>query len=303
PQLAQLAFRRLGSVVALFNNLIPLYVLQLHGGPAQIYVSAVFYFFFHAEDGIRDPEMSRGLGDVYKRQAWLWRTELRQERRQAWPLLPPSLLRLPSIRFGLLLAILFFACWSGFMFALALALQAGAGLSPVQAGNAFIALGASYFVSALLTARVAARIGPVRLLLLGCVIQMCGLLGLMLTLQRVWPQPGILNLAPATLVIGFGQAFIVSSFFRIGLSEVPTAQAGAGSAMLATVQQASLGLGSALLGAVFAHRLERHGDYLEATQTTLAVEFVLMTLLLGATCLFYLRRVRTVPLRCDSPGN
>ncbi|MBG4705570.1 hypothetical protein I5F65_28855, partial [Pseudomonas aeruginosa] len=77
----------------------------------------------------------------------------------------------------------------------------------------------------------------------------------------------------------------------------------AGSAMLATVQQASLGLGSALLGAVFAHRLERHGDYLEATQTTLAVEFVLMTLLLGATCLFYLRRVRTVPLRCDSPGN
>ncbi|MCV4201679.1 MFS transporter, partial [Pseudomonas aeruginosa] len=159
--------------------------------------------------------------------AWLWRTELRQERRQAWPLLPPSLLRLPSIRFGLLLAILFFACWSGFMFALALALQAGAGLSPVQAGNAFIALGASYFVSALLTARVAARIGPVRLLLLGCVIQMCGLLGLMLTLQRVWPQPGILNLAPATLVIGFGQAFIVSSFFRIGLSEVPAAQAGA----------------------------------------------------------------------------
>ena len=84
--------------------------------------------------------------------------ELRQERRQAWPLLPPSL-RLPSIRFGLLLAILFFACWSGFMFALALALQAGAGLSPVQAGNAFIALGASYFVSALLTARVAARLG------------------------------------------------------------------------------------------------------------------------------------------------
>ena len=26
------------------------------------------YFFFQAEDGIRDPEMSRGLGDVYKRQ-------------------------------------------------------------------------------------------------------------------------------------------------------------------------------------------------------------------------------------------
>lgn len=84
---------------------------------------------------------------------------------------------------------------------------------------------------------------------------------------------------------------------------MPAAQAGAGSAMLATVQQASLGLGSALLGAVFAHNLERHGDYLEATQATLASEFVLMSLLLCATCLFYLRRVRTAPLRCDSPGN
>ena len=27
--------------------------------------------FFKAEDGIRDPEMSRGLGDVYKRQAYI----------------------------------------------------------------------------------------------------------------------------------------------------------------------------------------------------------------------------------------
>ena len=29
------------------------------------------YFFFQAEDGIRDVERSRGLGDVYKRQAAL----------------------------------------------------------------------------------------------------------------------------------------------------------------------------------------------------------------------------------------
>ena len=27
-------------------------------------------FFFQAEDGIRDVERSRGLGDVYKRQPW-----------------------------------------------------------------------------------------------------------------------------------------------------------------------------------------------------------------------------------------
>ena len=29
-----------------------------------------FFFFFQAEDGIRDLVRSRGLGDVYKRQEW-----------------------------------------------------------------------------------------------------------------------------------------------------------------------------------------------------------------------------------------
>ncbi len=30
--------------------------------------SSLLFFFFQAEDGIRDVERSRGLGDVYKRQ-------------------------------------------------------------------------------------------------------------------------------------------------------------------------------------------------------------------------------------------
>ena len=29
----------------------------------------IFFFFFQAEDGIRDAQESRGLGDVYKRQS------------------------------------------------------------------------------------------------------------------------------------------------------------------------------------------------------------------------------------------
>ena len=32
----------------------------------------VVYFFFQAEDGIRDLVRSRGLGDVYKRQDMTW---------------------------------------------------------------------------------------------------------------------------------------------------------------------------------------------------------------------------------------
>jgi MFS family permease len=214
--------------------------------------------------------------------ALLWRCELRQEQRQAFPLLPPALLRLASVRFGLRIAILFFSCWSGFMFVLALTLQAGVGLSPLQAGNTFIALGAAYFAGSLLSARTVARVGRMSTLILGCLIQMTGLISLILTLQWVWPQPGILNLAPATLFIGFGQSFIVSCFFRIGLADVPADQAGAGSAMLATMQQAAFGLGSALFGAIFAEVLHSSGDYQHALRVSLCTELFLMLLLLAS---------------------
>ena len=37
--------------------------------PRYVVAHCVFFFFFQAEDGIRDLVRSRGLGDVYKRQA------------------------------------------------------------------------------------------------------------------------------------------------------------------------------------------------------------------------------------------
>ena len=41
------------------------------GTPVVRYVVLCFFFFFQAEDGIRDLVRSRGLGDVYKRQTEL----------------------------------------------------------------------------------------------------------------------------------------------------------------------------------------------------------------------------------------
>jgi predicted MFS family arabinose efflux permease len=221
--------------------------------------------------------------------AILWKVELRLEARGAHPLLPPHLLRIPSTRFGLLIAVLFFSCWSGYMFALALTLQSGAGLSPLHAGNAFVAMGATYFVGSLFSARIVRRIGQVPTLMLGCAIQMIGLLALMLTLKLVWPHPDAFHLIPATMLIGGGQALIVSCFFRIGLSDVPTEQAGAGSSMLSTVQQASFGLGSALLGAVLAQTLHFGGSYLHAAVAALSAEFFIMAILLGSAVFYHFR--------------
>ncbi|WP_017910557.1 MFS transporter, partial [Xanthomonas sp. SHU 199] len=231
--------------------------------------------------------------------AALARVELWQERRGRTPLLPPALLRLPSVRFALLVGGVFFTCWSGFMFVLALTLQTGAGLSPLQSGNAFIVLGAAYFASALVSARVAARCGPLPTLLLGCLVQMLGLLALGWTLHAVWPHPGVRNLAPATALIGAGQAWIVASFYRIGLSQVPTDHAGAGSAMLSTILQAAMGLGPAALGAIYAHA--RGGGSLAAMQAALNSEWLAM-LLLVICALLYLRRQRRAGATATAPS-
>lgn len=224
---------------------------------------------------------------------WLWNVELHQERRGLHPLLPPSLMRLPSVRFGFLIAILFFACWSGLMFVLALALQAGAHLSPTEAGNAFIPLGAAYFVGSLLSTRILTALGRTRVLMLGCVVQMIGILTLCFALRHVWPHPTLLDLAPPTMLIGFGNSLVVACFYRIGLADIPADHAGAGSAMLATVQQAAFGLGSALLGTVFAqtlhHSAREPGHYLEATLASLGTELLMMTILLAGAALFHAR--------------
>jgi predicted MFS family arabinose efflux permease len=212
---------------------------------------------------------------------WLLRrVEINQERRGVSPLLPPALARLPSTRFGALIAAIMFSRWSGFMFASALTLQTGAGLSPAKAGNSYVSLGIAFFAGSLLTPRLVARLGNVPTLLSGCAVQMLGLVTLMATLDYVWPHPGLVNLIPATALIGFGQALIVSCFYRIGLSDVPASQAGAGSAMLATVQQVSFGLGPAVFGGIFSYILrETSGSYLHAMHAALLTELALMSLL------------------------
>src|SRR5674536_404787 len=50
-----------------------------------------YFFFFQAEDGIRDAQESRGLGDVYKRQVWTSASEVRaQAHRRCVPIGPDS---------------------------------------------------------------------------------------------------------------------------------------------------------------------------------------------------------------------
>ncbi|MGX5109060.1 MFS transporter [Enterobacter cloacae] len=208
----------------------------------------------------------------------------KKERDDAHPLIPPRLLSLRSVRFGVLIAMLFFSVWSGFMFCMALTMQTGLGMAPWQSGNSFIALGVTYFISAWFAPRLIARYSTSTILLTGLTIQIIGLLALIATF-RIWGVNNTaLTLAPATGLVGYGQALIVNSFYRIGMRDIQPDDAGAASAILSTLQQAALGLGPAIFGAILLHGLQNyHGDYTQAINLFLAVETGLMVILALAT--------------------
>lgn len=217
--------------------------------------------------------------------AWLMALNARKkERNNAHPLIPPRLLALRSVRFGVLIAMLFFSVWSGFMFCMALTMQSGLGMAPWQSGNSFIALGVTYFISAWFAPRLIARYSTSTILLTGLAIQIIGLLALMATF-RLWGMNNTaLTLAPATGLVGYGQALIVNSFYRIGMRDIQPDDAGAASAILSTLQQAALGLGPAIFGAILLHALQHHhGDYPQAVNVFLMVETAMMVVLALAT--------------------
>ncbi|MBS1206840.1 MAG: transporter [Proteobacteria bacterium] len=214
---------------------------------------------------------------------WMRTSALQQQRAGLVPLVPPHLLKLHSVRFGLLIALLFFTAWSGFMFCMALTLQTGMGMTPYQSGNSFVALGIAYFISAWYAPKLIARYSMRTILLTGLVIQVSGLLALIATLQLSGRMVGVLALAPSTALIGYGQALIVNSFYRIGMRDITTQDAGAGSALLSTLQQATLGLGPAALGCVFLYLVgQSHGNYNTALSGFLVTEVVMMLLLAAA---------------------
>ncbi|AUV02084.1 MFS transporter [Phytobacter ursingii] len=211
---------------------------------------------------------------------WMRAGALRQERNGLHPLMPPRLLKLASIRFGLLIALLFFCAWSGFMFCMALTLQAGVGMAPWQSGNSFVVLGLFYFASACYAPKLIARHSLRTILLSGIAIQISGLAALFATIWLTHGHLNALNLAPSTALIGYGQALIVNSFYRIGMRDIASQDAGSGSAILSTLQQATLGLGPAVLGGLFLHLLNlSQGNYNEALGGFLVAEIVMMLLL------------------------
>jgi predicted MFS family arabinose efflux permease len=179
------------------------------------------------------------------------RVEARADRLGRTPLVPPSLLRLVSLRRGLPLLLPFCIGFGGLMFVLAIALQQGLRMSAVMAGLALAPFAVAFFLASLAGPRMVGRYGAARVVMSGSLLQFVGGALLLLTFWHYWPHLNAGGLAPALVITGFAQGFQLPVLFRIVLSDVPHERAGVGSGVMTTTQQSALALGVATLGSLF----------------------------------------------------
>ncbi|MFI7095355.1 MFS transporter [Streptomyces lydicus] len=199
--------------------------------------------------------------------------ERRAERSGRTPLVPPSLLRIPSVNSGLAMIVPFSVGFGGFMFVVAVALQNGLRYGPFAAGLSLVPLCTTFFIASLAGPRLVGRFGR-RVVIAGSLIQGAGLLALALTVHASWPGTSVAGLAPSMAVLGFGQGMVLPVLMRIVLSELPVAQAGVGGGAMVTTQQSGLALGVATLGTLFLSLLPSVGirdALLAALLTQLAI--------------------------------
>ena len=176
--------------------------------------------------------------------------EKRAEQRGKIPLLPPSLLRLPSMSRGLLMVLIFSIGFGAFMFAFALTVQNGLHDDALHEGLAILPMALLFFLGSLFAPRLISRFGRAALSI-GAAIQFAGLASLVTVLVVKWPQVGLSAMAVPLALVGAGQSMLFAGLFRSVLADVPTHLGGIGSGVLITLQQSGLALGVATLGTLY----------------------------------------------------
>jgi MFS family permease len=180
--------------------------------------------------------------------------ERRAEARGRLPLLPPSLLRVPSMRRGLPVLMVFFVAVGAFLFGFALTTQEVLGLSPFASGLAITPVTAAYVATSFAVPGLLRRFGRGVLVAAG-LLQGAGFAATAGVLLVTRDAPSVPLLLVALLLAGVGQAAGVGALFRIVLSGVPGPLAGVGGGVMVTAQQTAMALGVAVLGSLFSSLL------------------------------------------------
>ena len=173
--------------------------------------------------------------------------EKRAEQRGEVPLLPPSLLRLPSMARGLTMLFAYSIGFGAFMFVFALTVQNGLHADALHGGLAILPMAVLFLVGSVFAPSVISRFGRAALST-GALVQLAGLVAVVV---MNWPHVSLWSMAAPLALVGAGQSMLFAGLFRSVLADVPPHLGGIGSGILITLQQSGLALGVATLGTLY----------------------------------------------------
>ena len=138
---------------------------------------------------------------------------------------------------------------ASFFFVLALYLQQGRGLSALESGLVFLALGVGYFVSSSRATQVAARLGR-QVLAVGALTLAAGY-GLLALVATETETGGTGWLIPGLLLAGCGMGLVMAPLPATALNGIEPRHAASASGVVSTALQAGGAIGIAVVGVVF----------------------------------------------------
>ncbi|WP_439676065.1 MFS transporter [Embleya sp. MST-111070] len=209
------------------------------------------------------------------------------------PLVDPVLFRERPFSVGITTALVYGLVNAAFFLILALYLQLGHGMSALDSGLLFIALGVGYFLSSAVSGRIAAGLGR-QVLALGALVQGAGQVALVETVSNTHET---LWLIPGLALTGFGMGLVMGPMAATVLAGIGARHAGSAAGLLSTAQQVGGALGVALVGIVFYDTL---GD--APTAGTFGDAFVNGLWLLTAFCAVVAALVQLLPGRRAGSG-
>ena len=234
----------------------------------------------------------------------LW--ERRQHRLKAPELLPVALMKNRNYVIGSLMTATFFSTLPGFFLILAMFLQQGYGLTPLQSGMTTVPFSVGIFVASLITGRLGSITPRIRVVV-GVVMVVIGMGLLRAEIQTVGESIDRMALLPWFLLSGLGMGIAIAPMFQLVLAGVPPQDAGGGSGALQAIQQVGSALGIAIVSEIFFSDLARNAAdglsgkavYAEGLALGLIYNFVAYAVVL--TAVLSMRTVTPASERLERP--
>jgi EmrB/QacA subfamily drug resistance transporter len=201
------------------------------------------------------------------------------------PVLLPALFRARSFTAGLTTQQLFWCGQASFFVFLALYLQQGRGLTPLDAGLLFTVAAVAYVVASARAPELVGRHGR-RLVGAGAIVLGAGHALALAAVLEIGMTGSVLALAPGLALVGAGMGLCMTPLVSVVMSGVDPEHSGAASGTLSTIQQVGNALGVALIGVLFfgtaAHGLDEAFAACEAVLVAVSLGVAGLTRLLPA---------------------